>query len=451
MRLWVAVAGVVLVGCGDTGAPESDTEAPTWFGDVGPLVTARCVSCHRSDGIGGFSLETFEEAQPWADALVDAVESGRMPPWAASETDDCTPRHSFKDDPRLSTDELELLRAWVGAGAPAGEEAEVPSPVIPSLEDASIEVSFVEPFVIDGDRDIYQCFRVEVPHEGDVWITDMEVIPGNDKVVHHVLVWHDPQDLSADKVGPDGSYPCSGQPDVFPSDLIGGWTPGAPPVMTPENTGILFKEGGTVVINVHYHPTGETSETDETRVKLKWTDEQPANHATYFMVDLPFGGQVQDGPSDNNGAEFRIPAGKATHRETLVLDPGDLLPFDVPIFAVMPHMHYRGTDMRVKIVREGDILEDECVINAEGFRFDFQNNYVFDATIDQLPVLRPGEKLEVRCTYNNDWSNPFMEDALSAAGETDLVDVYWGEETSDEMCMAVVGLVLPPIDLWSYF
>lgn len=450
MRPWMAAA-LAMVGCGGNDSADIDSAPPTWYQEVGPLVTDRCVSCHRSDGIGGFSLETYADAQPWADEMVDAVASGRMPPWAATDSDDCTPKHGFKDDPRLSVDELDTLRAWAEADAPAGEEAEIPAAVIPTLSDPSIEVALNEPFVVDGDRDIYQCFRVEVPHDGDVWITDMEVVAGNDKIVHHVLVWHDPQDLSASKVGPDGSYACSGQPDVFPTDLIGGWTPGSPPVTTPENTGILFKEGGTIVINVHYHPTGDTSETDQTRVKLKWTDEQPANHATYFMVDLPFGARVTDGPSDNGGAEFRIPAGKATHRETIELDPGGLLPFDVPIFAIMPHMHYRGTDMRVKIVREGDILEDECVINAEGFRFDFQNNYVFDAPVDQLPVLRQNEKVEVRCIYNNDWSNPFIEEALSAAGETDLVDVYWGEETSDEMCMAVVGLVLPPIDLWSYF
>ena len=42
--------------------------------------------------------------------------------------------------------------------------------------------------------------------------------------------------------------------------------------------------------------------------------------------------------------------------------------------------------------------------------------------------------------------SPGAVDALDAAGIDAPQDVYWGEETADEMCMAMVGLVLPPAD-----
>jgi hypothetical protein len=39
-----------------------------------------------------------------------------------------------------------------------------------------------------------------------------------------------------------------------------------------------------------------------------------------------------------------------------------------------------------------------------------------------------------------------MPDHLAASAQDAPHDVYWGEETGDEMCMAVIGLVLPPLD-----
>lgn len=440
---WVPL--LVLVGC-QTGSKanidDSTADGLTWYDDVGPTMVERCGSCHRDGGIGPFSMETYEQVKPWAESMLYAVEQGTMPPWAAVETDNCTPDVPFRHDPRLSDTELADLRAWVQSGAAAGEPKDLPLPETGELEDPDVVLEFDQPFEISGDRDIYQCFRIEVPHDGDRWITGMQVIPDNDLVVHHVLVWNDPNDQSAGRVGADGSYPCSGQPDVWPTDLIGGWTPGSPPIANPEGTGTLFKAGASVVVNVHYHPTGDTTEIDNTKIALEWTDVKPANYVTYYMVDIPFGADPEDG-------SFSIPAGEAAHKETLAFEPYRYLPLpiDLPIFAIMPHMHYRGTDMKVWL-EHPDGTDDTCVINAKDYRFDFQNNYYYDVdSIDEMPKMTEGDVMKVRCTYDNSWSNPFMEEALAADGQTDLVDVYWGEETGDEMCMAVIGIVIPPIDL----
>ena len=139
---------------------------------------------------------------------------------------------------------------------------------------------------------------------------------------------------------------------------------------------------------------------------------------------------------------------KKAHKETLEFDPFRWLPLplDLPIFAIMPHMHHRGTDMRVWLEHPDET--DTCLIDARDYRFDFQNNYTYDVDrFDEMPTMREGDVMYVECTYDNSWDNPFMQDALDADGQTDLVDVYWGEETGVEMCMAVVGIVIPPIDI----
>jgi hypothetical protein len=447
----VSVVLPLLFACGDALGPDLDntssgsssvvtSTAPTWYQDVGPLLVERCAACHSAGSIGLFSMDAYEDAQPWAGAIADAIEDGRMPPWAATETPDCTPELWFKDDPRLSADQIAQVREWADAGAPEGVPVTFDIPEIEHLTDPSVTVKLENAFVINGGQDIYQCFRIELPSvTEDVWFTDMEVFPDNEAVVHHVLVWTDPDNGSESLVGPDGSYPCSGEPEVWPTELVGSWVPGQGVSHNPPGTGSMVKAGTSLVVNVHYHPTGNTTELDQTEIAIKWTTEKPANYVSYFLVDIPFGAEVEDG-------EFLIPAGVKDHIETVTLDTGSYIPFDLPVFSVMPHMHYRGVDQRVTIQHAGD--EEECLVETDGYRFDFQTVYRYDTDDSfDLPKLGPGDSIRVRCTYDNSWDNPFMADALAASNATDLIDVGWGEETGDEMCMAVVGFILPPIDL----
>ena len=54
----------------------------TWNREISRIVYERCASCHREGGTS-FSLMTYQEAQPQAPAIKDAVLSRRMPPWGA--------------------------------------------------------------------------------------------------------------------------------------------------------------------------------------------------------------------------------------------------------------------------------------------------------------------------------------------------------------------------------
>lgn len=435
-----AAWGCLLVGCAGGGAGD----APTWHGEIAPLVAARCGDCHYEGGPGPFDARDVEAVRAWAPAMLDAIDAGRMPPFAADQTDECQPDVWFRDDGRLRAGERELLGAWHDAGMPLGRErsaAPVPDRVVIDLEDPDVVLSLQEPFAVGGDRDIYQCFRIEVPADGDRWVTGLQVIPGNERVVHHVLVWTDPHDQSLALGGADGSYPCSGQSEVWPTELMGTWTPGGSPMRTPEGTGVTLRNGSSIVVNVHYHPTGDSTEFDQTQIALTWTDQRPERFATWYLVDLPFGAQEATPP-------FLIPAGATAHREELTLT--NPLPFDVPIFAIAPHMHHLGTEMKVTLERG---QQETCLIHAPEYRFDFQQSYFYDAPISGLPLLRFGDRVRVRCTYDNSPSNPYFDLAMEASGATGPIDVGWGEETADEMCMAMAGLITPVeiIDLLELF
>jgi hypothetical protein len=56
--------------------------------------------------------------------------------------------------------------------------------------------------------------------------------------------------------------------------------------------------------------------------------------------------------------------------------------------------------------------------------------------------VQGGDILRMRCTYDNTLDNPFVADALSSMGMTTPGDVFLGEETLDEMCLAVFPIVV---------
>src|SRR3979490_2167840 len=97
------------------------TPAPTFTRDVAPIFNKSCVECHRPTMFAPMSLTTFDEARPWARSIKQGVVSRVMPPWGAD------PAHgTFKNDPRLTEKEIETIVAWVDAGAPKGDDKDLP-------------------------------------------------------------------------------------------------------------------------------------------------------------------------------------------------------------------------------------------------------------------------------------------------------------------------------------
>ena len=50
--------------------------------------------------------------------MVTKTAAGEMPPFSAQDTAECTPRFGWRDDPRLTADELAILKAWADNDAP---------------------------------------------------------------------------------------------------------------------------------------------------------------------------------------------------------------------------------------------------------------------------------------------------------------------------------------------
>jgi hypothetical protein len=87
----------------------------SWHADVRPIVERHCLSCHTGRD-ATVSLDTYQDARPWARAIREEVLERRMPPWFARPGG-----ARFANERRLSPVEIDLLVAWADGGAPEGK------------------------------------------------------------------------------------------------------------------------------------------------------------------------------------------------------------------------------------------------------------------------------------------------------------------------------------------
>src|SRR5213593_3407191 len=93
----------------------------TFTRDVAPILFNRCVECHRPGEVAPMSLLTYQDVRPWAKSIKEKVVERSMPPWLAD------PQYGeFENDRRLPQKEIDTLVAWVNAGAPKGDDKDMP-------------------------------------------------------------------------------------------------------------------------------------------------------------------------------------------------------------------------------------------------------------------------------------------------------------------------------------
>ena len=109
---------------------QSATTTPqevTFTKDVAPILQRSCQSCHRPDNIAPMPLLTYEQARPWAKSIKEKVLLRIMPPWYI---DPNVGIRKFKNDGGLSDQEIATIVKWVDAGAPRGNPADLPPPLV---------------------------------------------------------------------------------------------------------------------------------------------------------------------------------------------------------------------------------------------------------------------------------------------------------------------------------
>jgi hypothetical protein len=355
---------------------------------------------------------------------------------------------------------VKTITTWARGGTPEGDPAKAPAAkTFPpdGLPGATHALSADAAYkVVPSSKDEIRCFPADPKFDTDAWISGTNVVPGNNKVVHHVIVYVDPRRESFKKAGAAGSYPCFGGPGVANASLLVAWAPGVPPADYGADSAVRVAKGSGLVIQIHYHPA-TTEQADQTKVELRRRDQPPAWAAVVALngnADSanpgPDGNPVKLLPGPNDppaGPSFIIPAGMKGHTEAMefVMPDkvgGNDLP-DLRLAGVGSHMHWVGKNMVIGVERKSPQGEPakECLLETPRYDFNWQRGYGYDASIDRLPILRAGDKLTFKCTYDNSMGNPYVVKALREKNLSAPVDVRLGEETLDEMCLGAFVLL----------
>ena len=430
------------------GGKGADSAAgPTYHADVAPIVAANCAGCHRPDG-AAFDLTDPSVATAMSAAMADAVTAGRMPPWGAVETDDCSPTRAWIGDRRLDPAEIATIADWAAAGAPLGDAdaaAALDLAEPDTLEGDVLDLPTTGPYTTRGAADELVCLVVDPGLTEDLWIDGAEVVPENRAIAHHTLVLLDADAESDAQVNAEGWYDCGGSGGLSNPQLVSTWVPGQGPTYTPEGVGMRIPAGSRIVLQMHYHPAGAIGEVDQPTLRLRRlpgpTDKQLYSTLLGNFETAEDG--LQPGPNDRGAPEFFIPANVSDHYEEQRVTLPAGIP-NIPVPMVGAHMHLVGTSMKVWLERatpDSGEPASECLLPASRYDYDWQQLYRYEGDLDSAPQISSGDTLVIRCDYNNTLDNPGVVRALNDAGEDAPVDITLGEGTLDEMCIGIFSYV----------
>ena len=390
-------------------------DSPTFYKDVLPILQANCQTCHRPGEVAPMSLLTFEQARPWARAIKTAIQSKKMPPWFADEN-----YGHFSNDRRLKTGEIDVISAWVDAGAPAGKESDGPAPI--AFESGwnikpDIIVEMPKAFELPASGTInYKYILVKTDFKEDMWITAAEMRPGNPQVLHHGKVWvRPPGSKWMEKAVPGEAYETESNRDILGrnaieegNDILGKFNPGlGAQRFDMQGAAKFVPKGSDLVYELHYTTSG-TATSDVSKLGLVLAKEAPQNR--YFF---------HAGPTALNLA---IPPGDGKAEVVSEITFGE----EAQLVYAQPHMHLRGKDFELRVVSPNQ--ESRTVLKGD-FNFDWQMGYQYAEPI----VLAKGSKLQLISHFDNSPANRYNPDPNKK--------VVWGPQNWDEMSNCFIGVV----------
>jgi len=416
---------VLAAGVAAFGAISASASAEvTYTKDVAPILQKHCQSCHRPGEGVPMTLMSFDEVRPWAKSVKKVVADGTMPPWHADPA-----IGKWKNDRRMKPEEVQTIVAWVDGGAVMGDPKDHPAPLQFSegwkIGTPDVIFTFEKDEILPAElQDEYHYVSMKTNFTEDRWVKAVECRPGNLEVVHHIIAFAKPGNMSMEEGAEQNGAEGEGAGrrgrrggGISSISALGGMAPGTDPRQLEHGEGILIPAGSDIVFQMHYHKEPGKEERDRSSIGL-------------IFCDYPVKKQHHGDAVSN--FMFNIPPHADNHevKAMTVLDE------DIELRTVMPHMHLRGKDMRVWAVTPDGTSTD--LIWVPNYDFNWQTIYEFAEPL-KLPK---GTKLHAVAHFNNSASNPFNPDPNDT--------VRFGEPTTAEMMFAFLGYTLPGEELNAY-
>jgi len=320
----------------------------------------------------------------------------------------------------LKRKEAALIQAWVAAGAPKGDDKDLPAPAKYSddwkLGTPDLVLELSEEFIVPATGpDLYRCFVLPTNLPRDMYISAVDYRPGNRRVTHHMMAFIDTERAGRAKDAADEGpgYACYSGAGIDVSGDLGGWAAGNEPSHLPDGVGRLLPSKADVILQIHYHPSGKR-EVDRSRLGFYFS-KKPVKQTLHW----------------NNASSYdlRLPPGQARVEAKATW----YVPVDVEAIAVTPHMHQLGHDIRITVCHPGGRKQN--LIYIPDWDPSWQSTYYFEKPV----TLAKGSTVHIVAHFDNTAHprNPHSPPKL----------VKWGPSVGDEMCIGYIGVVKKGQDL----
>jgi hypothetical protein len=421
---------------GGTVASSPVAGTPTFYQDLAPIFSAKCVTCHQAGGVAPFALNDYEAARARGTQIADYTENRVMPPYSMQTGGACG---SFDESAALTDDQIALIGAWGRGERAEGTPVTIEAPQLPTLEGGTPMALPEFTPQIDGSEvaqfDEYRCFLVDPGVDSLQFITGYEVTPGNREIVHHILGFlvdpgrvtragstnaevmqalHD-GDRTPDREG----WSCfGGAGDGVEEEAVPvTWGPGQSVFEYARGIGVPLVPGRKLVVQIHYNlaDAANRGQSDHTRLALRLAPsvERPAA----FLLEDPLLDSLDDNPTllepgqpsvkyvwERTGADMGLPPGIQTQ-----------------LVSLLPHMHQRGRKYTFEIDNGSGY---ECQGHIDHWDFNWQRHYDYASAVP----FNADTRVRVTCDFDT-------------SDTTEPVSPGWG--TRNEMCLATLMVALP--------
>lgn len=401
------------------GADLSSEAALTFYGDVLPILQARCQDCHRPGEVAPFPLLSYDDVRAEARDIKRMVQRRRMPPWSA----DGSVGVAFHNDRSLSEEEISTIVGWIDEGMPEGEgEAVEPREFVEGWQIEPDLIVEVPTFEIPATGTVeYTYYIVPEVFPEDRWIRLAELRPSNREVTHHLIAYVRPPGSSYFRDYPVGEFfvPEPGgraRPEGESAHewrrMIAGYAPGSNPweASYPEDQAVFLEGGSQLVFEVHYNTKGEPT-TDEPRLGIDFLEGEPTTRR--------LGGNVLN-------TRFEIPPHAADHK----VEAGTAIMRDAHLLSLTPHMHLRGKSWEFRAVFPDST--EQILLSVPRYDFMWQTTYFLEEPLH----LPPGTVLRGIAHFDNSEDNPHNPDPDSP--------VQWGDQSWEEMMVGFFDVSVDP-------
>jgi Flp pilus assembly protein TadD/mono/diheme cytochrome c family protein len=353
--------------------------------DVAPIIYRNCARCHHPGEAGPFPLLSYTDVKAHARQIAYVTSKRIMPPWLPDANGP-----KFKDELRLSEEEIATIRAWVEQGEAEGNASDLPK--APSfavgwqLGKPDVIVRAEKPYMLPASgTDQYWNFVFRTPVSRTRWLRAIEIRPGDKRLVHHANVLVDREEsgrrLEKEPGAGFGGMELIIESEAFdPDSHFLFWKPGSPPYVEPDGMALRLDQGTDLVLNTHLQPSGK-GEPIQPTLGLYFTDKPATLRPMLLQLE--------------NDRKLDIPAGE----KNFVVTDEFTLPVDARVLAIYPHAHYLGKDLTgLATLSNG---KKQTLIHISHWDLNWQAVYHYEQPMD-LPA---GTKITMRFVYDNSTEN----------------------------------------------